>query len=37
MSMPFKTPLDTRFRGYEGEGIQHFFIASMPFFEKVPL
>jgi hypothetical protein len=34
--MLFKTPLHTRFRGYDGEGIQHF-LRCMPFFEKVPL
>ena len=32
--MPFKTPLDTRFRGYDGEGIQHFLSLQCPFLKK---
>jgi hypothetical protein len=34
MSMPFKTPLDTRFRGYDGKRIQHFLSLQSPFLKK---
>jgi hypothetical protein len=32
--MPFKILLDTRFRGYDEEGIQHFLSLRCPFLKK---